>query len=93
MSELQLFYARIYDVMGQTEKAIKLLKDKESEIVDHLTYNETLHSLYIKSGNKEKALDHLDNLLELNSANNNYYLQILEDNGIPIHSKEKLSQE
>lgn len=60
MSELLLFYARIYDIMGQTSKALDLLKSKQAEIVDHLAYNEILHSLYIKIGDKEKALDHLE---------------------------------
>ncbi len=37
-----------------------MLKSKKDQIVDHLAYNETMHRLYIKIGDKEKAIDHLE---------------------------------
>jgi len=36
----------------------------------------------MKIGGQEKAIDYLEGLLQLNSSNYNYYLQILEGHGL-----------
>lgn len=49
----------------------------------------------MKENNKEKAVDNLENLLQMNSSNYNYYIQILEAHGIakPIQNPFSLSTE
>lgn len=47
-SEILLFYARIFDEMGNPKKAISHLNKKKKEIVDHLAFNETLYKLHLK---------------------------------------------
>jgi hypothetical protein len=41
-----------------------------------------LARLYNAVGNKDKAVDHLEELLQLNSSNNKYYYEILKIRGI-----------
>ena len=44
--------------------------------------NEMLARLYTLAGNKDKAVDHLEELLQLNSSNIRYYYEILRIRGI-----------
>jgi hypothetical protein len=41
-----------------------------------------LARLYTLAGNKDKAVDHLEELLQLNSSNIRYYYEILRIRGI-----------
>lgn len=59
-SEVDLLYARIYEEMGENQKAINYLVKKEKDIVDQVTFNEQISRLYMKENNKEKAVDHLE---------------------------------
>jgi hypothetical protein len=44
--------------------------------------NEMLARLYTLAGNKDKAIDHFEELLQLNSSNSRYYYEILKIRGI-----------
>ncbi len=80
-SELTLFEARIYEAMGQQQKAIEFIT-KSKVVANLVAKNEMLARLYNAVGNKDKAVDHLEELLQLNPSNNKYYYEILKIRGI-----------
>lgn len=61
-SELTLFEARIYEAMGQHQKAIEYLT-KSKTVANLVAKNEMLSRLYKAVGNKDKAVEHLEELL------------------------------
>ena len=86
-----LFEAKIHEEAGNYEKALQVLEDKKGLIVDRVNKLEALARNYSKVGNKEKAVESYEELLQLNSSNYAYYYRILEAQGVPIASK--LSEE
>jgi tetratricopeptide (TPR) repeat protein len=58
-SELTLFEARLYEGLGNYEKALEILS-KENQIFDETAKFERLAENYIKLGNKEKAIENLE---------------------------------
>jgi tetratricopeptide (TPR) repeat protein len=80
-TELTLFEARIYEAMGQQQKAIEFIT-KSKVVANLVAKNEVLARLYNAVGNKDKAVDHLEELLQLNSSNNKYYYEFLKIRGI-----------
>ncbi|CDW89756.1 n-alpha-acetyltransferase auxiliary subunit-like [Stylonychia lemnae] len=79
-TEITLFKAKLFEEMGDYQKAINLLQ-KKGLIVDQISKFRKLAENYQKLGNKDKALEHLEDLLELSSANTNNYYQILAVHG------------
>lgn len=59
-SELALFEARIYEELGEYQKAIRILQDKNKLIVDRINKYESLARVYQKSADKDKAIDTLE---------------------------------
>ena len=80
-SELTLFEAKIYEAMGQYQKAIDFL-NKSKVVANLVAKNEMLARLNTLAGNKDKAVDHYEELLQLNSSNSRYYYEILKIRGI-----------
>lgn len=55
---MTIFEARVHEAMGNNVKAIRVLTKKPC--YDQLTKNEKLVDNYIKQGNKDKAVEHLE---------------------------------
>ena len=68
--------------MGNPKKAISHLYKKKKEIVDDLAFNELLYKLHLKVQQNDKAIEHLEELLRLNSSNTNYYTALLKAKGV-----------
>ena len=65
----------------------------ESRIVDLLSKHEYGGRLYFKTGNKTKALEYYEELLQLNTANLETYYKIIEVRGILLKQGDALSSE
>ena len=92
-SEAVLFTCRILEKIGQTKEAIDFLTKHDKLVVDSVKKTEHYGYFNEKSGEKEKALEKYEYLLQLNSANLDTYKLIFRAKGInlPKHS-ERLSQ-
>jgi tetratricopeptide (TPR) repeat protein len=92
-SEAVLFTCRILEKIGQTKEAIDFLTKHDKLVVDSVKKTEYYGYFNEQSGEKEKALEKYEHLLQLNSANLDTYKLIFRAKGInlPKHS-ERLSQ-
>jgi tetratricopeptide (TPR) repeat protein len=68
---------------GQHYKAVNLILKKEKKITNQISKYETLARNYEKLGKPEKAIESLNALLQICSANASYYWKVLELKGIP----------
>jgi tetratricopeptide (TPR) repeat protein len=67
-NELTLYEARIYEAMSDHKKALEVLS-REKLIANQTAKNEMLARIHLALGDKDNAILHLDNLLQLNSSN------------------------
>jgi hypothetical protein len=80
---------RIHEDLGETAKAIERFSDKQL-MVDQVLRCETLTIIYLSLGEKDKAIDVLEDLLMLNNSNFGYYFKILEAPRILVHQGQSL---
>lgn len=59
-SEMLIFEARIYEKLGDLQGAINSLVTKQGDIADKVALHENLAKLYLKVGDKDKAIDELE---------------------------------
>jgi hypothetical protein len=84
MNELYLVRAQIFEDLSDFKKGAKWVIKNTKFIVDDVRRNELLVRLYMKSGLTRKAIEHLEELVQLNSCNSDYYKGILEANGLDL---------
>lgn len=58
-NELALFEARIYEALGEYQKAVDILSNTKV-VVNQVARNENIARVYELMGNKEKAIEHLE---------------------------------
>lgn len=75
-SELAMFEARIHEAMGNAAKALDIIK-RDGLVVNRVAKHEIMARLFETLGEKDKAIDQLEELLQLNSSNLRYYYDIL----------------
>ena len=94
MSELLLFEALAQEHNGQHYKAINVITKKEKHITNLISKLESLSRNYEKLEKNEKAVDVLNQLLQISSANAECYWRILKLKGIdkPKHANDLLSE-
>jgi len=80
-TELLLLEARIYESMGNHQKAINSMTNPKAVVANQVAKNEQLARLYLGLGDKDKAIDYYEKLLEINSSNQSYYYDILRVHG------------
>jgi tetratricopeptide (TPR) repeat protein len=59
-TELLLLEARIYESMGNHQKAIDSLTKTKSVVANQVAKNEQLARLYLGLGDKDKAVNHYE---------------------------------
>lgn len=57
ISEFTLFEAKIHEELGDYVKALKILNDPKKLILDKLTKMESQVRIYLKRGEKDKAIN------------------------------------
>jgi uncharacterized HAD superfamily protein len=96
ISEAVLFTCRIMERQGLFKEAIEFLGTHDKYIIDQVKKTEYHAFFNEKCGNKEKAVEHYETLLQLNSANLGTYEQIFKAKGFNLpkrSSGERLSAE
>jgi tetratricopeptide (TPR) repeat protein len=83
MSEVLILEAHALEKSGQHYKAVNLILKKDKKITNQISKFEALARNYEKLGKPEKAIENLNALLQIGSANANYYWKVLELKGIP----------
>jgi len=58
-SELTLFEARVHEAMGNYQKAVELI-NRKTALYDQISKHERLAAIYIKLGDKDKAVENLE---------------------------------
>lgn len=93
-SEAVLFTCRIYEKMGKSKEALEFLVSNEKLVVDNIKKTEYKALFNEQNGNKEKAIESYEYLLQLNAANLETYTLIFRAKGIklPQNPNEKLSE-
>jgi len=82
--EAVLFACRIYEKMGKHKEALDFMLKHDKIVVDMVRKSEMLGLLNEKLGNKDKALEHFEFLLQLNSANLQTYVHIFRVRGVDL---------
>ena len=90
VNELYLFKARILEDKGSYKLAIKYITKNRQYLTDDCRRNEALARLYEKNNQKPKAINHLEELLRLNSCNQTYYKDILRCLGTSLSDSGEL---
>jgi tetratricopeptide (TPR) repeat protein len=68
-------------------EALALMTDKKKWFIDTLQRETLLAEINEKLGNKDQALEHLDELLQMNSQNYDTYYQVLRVKGIKLFNE------
>lgn len=76
--------------MGEAKKGIKWMIKNTKYMVDDVRRNEQFVRLYLQNKQTKKACEHLEQLLELNSTNKEYYLQVLQASEIDLKNDEQV---
>jgi len=93
LSELHLFAGLIYSEMKEFKKGMQYLEKKSKKIVDEVRKNEMLTQFYLKCNMTNKAKRSLETLLEINPNNKDYFLKMLQAEGVDVNKdKEKMLQ-
>ena len=91
MTEVLNLAIRCHEAQGQYKEALTFFTKHEAKIVDLVARHDYGGRLYFKTGNKAKAIEYYEELLQLNTADLTTYYKILEVNGIQIKEGEQLS--
>lgn len=70
--------------MDKNEDALKFMQQRMKNFVDKLQREKLLAQIYEKLGQKDKAIEHLENLLDFNSNNYLIYYDILKVKGVDL---------
>lgn len=83
MSELLLFEALAWERKGEHYKAVNTILKKDKQVTNLIAKYEILARNYETLGKNDKAIDALHSLLQIQSANADYYWRILKLKGVP----------
>jgi tetratricopeptide (TPR) repeat protein len=92
LNELFLLRTMIFEEMGEFKKGYKFVAKFTKYIVDDTRRNEALYRLYNSAGLTKKALEALEELLMLNSNNEEYYRQILQVEGVQMDDAPRIAE-
>ena len=91
MTEVLNLAIRCHEAQGQYKEALAFFTKNEAKIVDLVVRHDYGGRLYFKTGNKAKAIEYYEELLQLNTADLTTYYKLLEVNGIQLKEGETLS--
>ena len=93
MTEVLNLAIRCHEAQGQYKDALTFFTKHEAKIVDLVARHDYGGRLYFKTGNKAKAIEYYEELLQLNTSNFETYYKIIEVRGILLKQGEALSIE